>query len=298
MNAPPQSCDCLVVGGGPAGLTAAIYLARFRRSVLVVDAANSRAASIPESHNHPGFPDGISGEALLRTLRMQAKEYGAKIISGIVESLNTTGDGFAAATTAGTVSTSRVLIATGITDKCPDIEAFDEVGLRQMVRYCPICDGFEAIDKKIAVYGPPSEASGKAQFLRVYSPAVTLVPNLPASANSKAEKADFELASSPAAKISACDDGIDVLLADGRSLRFDVLYPAVGCKVHSDLATALGAKSNEIGCLIVDSKQQTSVPGLYAAGDVVSDLHQLVVAEGHAAIAATAIHNSLPFNLR
>jgi thioredoxin reductase (NADPH) len=297
MNAPPQSCDCLIVGGGPAGLTAAIYLARFRRSVLVVDAANSRAASIPESHNHPGFPDGISGETLLRTLRVQAEEYGAKIISGTVESLQTAGDGFAAATTAGPISTSRVLIATGITDKCSDIEAFDEVGLRQ-VRYCPVCDGFEAIDKKIAVYGPLSEASGKAQFLRVYSPAVTLVPNLPASATTTAEKPDFELVSSPAAKISAGKGGIDVLLADGRSLRFDVLYPALGCKVHSDLAIALGAKSNEVGCLTVDSKQQTSVPGLYAAGDVVSDLHQLVVAEGHAAIAATAIHNSLPFNLR
>src|SRR4051812_30006297 len=298
MNAAPQSCDCLVVGGGPGGLTAAIYLARFRRSVLVVDAANSRAASIPESHNHPGFPNGISGETLLRTLRVQAEEYGAKIITGTVESLKTTSEGFAAATTAGMILTSRVLIATGITDKCPDIEACDEVALRQMVRYCPVCDGFEAIDKKIAVYGPPSEASGKAQFLRVYSSAVTLVPNLPASANAKAEKGDFELASSPAATISAGDDCIEVLLADGHSLRFDVLYPAMGCKVHSDLATALGAKSNEIGCLIVDSKQQTTVPGLYAAGDVVSDLHQLVVAEGRAAIAATAIHNSLPFNFR
>ena len=97
MNAPPQSYDCLVVGGGPAGLTAAIYLARFRRSVLVVDAANSRATSIPESHNHPGFSDGIPGETLLRTLRIQAEEYGAKIISGTVESVKTTSDRFAAA---------------------------------------------------------------------------------------------------------------------------------------------------------------------------------------------------------
>jgi len=212
---------------GPAGLTAAIYLARFPRSVLVVDAADSRATSIPESHNHPGFPDGISGETLLRTLRIQAEEYGAKIISGTVESVKTTSDRFAAATTAGTVLASRVLIATGITDKCPDIEAFDEVGLRQMVRYCPVCDGFEAIDKKIAVYGPPNEASGKARFLRVYSPAVTLIPDLPAPANTKAEKRDFDMASSPAAKIWTGRDGIDILLADGRSLRFDVLYPAV-----------------------------------------------------------------------
>ena len=296
MSAPPQTWDCLVVGGGPAGLTAAIYLARFRRSALVIDAGNSRAAAIPKSHNHPGFPDGISGETLLQTLRAQAEEYGAKIASGTVLSLKTTADGFAADTTAEGVLASRVLIATGITDKCPDIEVFDEVGLRRMVRYCPVCDGFEAIDKKIAVYGPPTEASGKAKFLRVYSPAVTLVPNLPA--NVEAEKGDFEYASSPAAKISAVDDGINILLADGRSMQFDVLYPAVGCKVHSDLATDLGAKSNADGCLIVDNKQQTTVPGLYAAGDVVSDLHQLVVAEGHAAIAATAIHNSLPLNLR
>jgi len=298
MNVLPQSCDCLVVGGGPAGLTGAIYLARFRRSVVVVDAASSRAAGIPETHNHPGFPNGISGETLLSTLRIQAEEFGAKIVSGTVLSLKMAADGFVADTTIGSVLASRVLIATGITDKCPDIETFDEAGLRQTVRYCPVCDGFEAIDKKIAVYGPPSEACDKAQFLRVYSSAVTLVPNLPAHANATIGKGDFELASSPAAKFSAANDGIEVLLADGRSMRFDVLYPAMGCKVHSDLATALGAKSIENGCLIVDNKQQTTVPGLYAAGDVVSDLHQLVVAEGHAAIAATAIHNSLPFNLR
>jgi thioredoxin reductase (NADPH) len=298
MNASPQNCDCLVVGGGPAGLTAAIYLARFRRSVLVIDAGNSRAAAIPKSHNHPGFPEGISGETLLRTLRVQAEEYGAKIVSGNVESLKTTADGFAADITEGAVLASRVLISTGITDKCPDIEGFDEVGLRSLVRYCPICDGFEAIDKKIAVYGSPSEASGKANFLRIYSPTVTLVPNSPAAANEKAKQGDFELASSPAARISAAGEGIDVALSDGSTMRFDVLYPAVGCEVHSNLATALGAKTSDVGCLIVDNKQQTTVPGLYAAGDVVSDLHQLVVAEGHAAIAATAIHNSLPLNPR
>jgi thioredoxin reductase (NADPH) len=86
-------------------------------------------------------------------------------------------------------------------------------------------------------------------------------------------------------------------LVDGRTMNFDLLYPTMGCIVHSDLATALGANSNEVGCLLVDGKQQTTVPGIYAAGDVVSDLHQLVVAEAHAAIAATAIHNSLPLQL-
>ena len=290
--------DCLVVGGGPAGLTAALYLARFRRRVLVIDAGNSRAASIPRSHNHPGFVDGISGEVLLRTLRTQAEQYGATIVFGNVESLEKTTEGFAAATTFGAVLAPRVIVATGIMDRCPDIEVLDPAQAKEMIRYCPICDGFEATDKKIAVYGPLDEAAAKARFLRVYSSAVTLVPTLPADRHSKEEHSGFELAASPAAKIVTAEHGIDVALADGRTMRFDVLYPAVGCHVHSDLAIALGAKSNEVGCLIVDNKQQTTVPGIYAAGDVVSDLHQLVVAEGHAAIAATAIHNSLPLNFR
>ncbi len=82
MKLAAQTYDCLVVGGGPAGLTAALYLARFRRRVLVIDAGNSRAASIPRSHNHPGFADGIPGEVLLSTLRTQAEEYGAEIVVG------------------------------------------------------------------------------------------------------------------------------------------------------------------------------------------------------------------------
>lgn len=298
MNLAAATYDCLVVGGGPAGLTAALYLARFRRRVLVIDAGKSRAASIPRSHNHPGFADGISGDVLLRTLRTQAEEYGAKIVVGKVLSLERTADGFAADTTIGPVLAARVVMATGITDKCPDIELLDRAAAKEMVRYCPVCDGFEAIDKKIAVYGPWEEAAGKARFLRVYSSDVTLVPTLPADTDRKNEEGDFKLATSPAAKILTAADGIDVALADGRAMRFDVVYPAMGCHVHSDLAIKLGAKSNEVGCLIVDNKQQTSVPGLYAAGDVVSDLHQLVVAEAHAAIAATAIHNSLTLNLR
>jgi len=298
VNLAAATYDCLVVGGGPAGLTAALYLARFRRHVLVIDAGKSRAASIPRSHNHPGFADGISGDVLLRTLRTQAEEYGAKIVVGKVLSLERTADGFAADTTIGPVLAARVVMATGITDKCPDIELLDRAAAKEMVRYCPVCDGFEAIDKKIAVYGPWEEAAGKARFLRVYSSDVTLVPTLPADTDRKNEEGDFKLATSPAAKILTAADGIDVALADGRAMRFDVVYPAMGCHVHSDLAIKLGAKSNEVGCLIVDNKQQTSVPGLYAAGDVVSDLHQLVVAEAHAAIAATAIHNSLTLNLR
>ena len=98
--------------------------------------------------------------------------------------------------------------------------------------------------------------------------------------------------------VETMEGGIGVLLANGKRCDVDVLYPALGCDVRSDLATRLGARADDIGCLVVDQKQKTGIPGLLAAGDVVSDLHQLSVAVGHAAVAATAIHNSLPYNFR
>jgi thioredoxin reductase (NADPH) len=296
MMASDQRWDCLVVGGGPAGLTAALYLARFRRSVLVIDSGRSRAAGIPRSHNHPGFIDGISGEALLTTLRAQASQYGAEIKAGNVKCLDRTGGGFSAYTDEKKFSAATVILAAGVTDECPTNMNRLSTAEEGNVRYCPVCDGFEATDKRIAVYGNPEDAAGKARFLRVYSPEVSLIPVQPADLSASAE--EFELLTSPAKTFTLQPDGVSIALENGQLRVFDVLYPVLGCQVHSDLATALGAKSNSVGCLVVDDKQQTTVKGLYAAGDVVSDLHQIVVAEGHAAIAATAIHNRLPFRYR
>lgn len=295
MNDASDRYDCLVIGGGPAGLTAALYLARFRRRVIVIDAANSRAASIPRSHNHPGFPDGITGEALLRILSEQAAQYGAILSKGTVLELARYGGGFQARATCGEVFASRVLMATGLEDHQPEATGLDTENGSNAVRYCPICDGFEATDKTIAVYGPADTAMGKAEFLRTYSKSVTLLPQ--SCAGGHPESADIEVLPAAPSRIDASENGVHVEWRNGRA-RFDVFYPVLGCNVRSELAVALGAKTNETGCLTVNDKQQTTVEGLYAAGDVVSDLHQLVVAEGHAAIAATAIHNSLPPNPR
>jgi thioredoxin reductase (NADPH) len=98
----------------------------------------------------------------------------------------------------------------------------------------------------------------------------------------------------PVRAIEHSADGMRAVLRGGKAMLFDVIYPALGCGVRSELASALGAKTNDVGCLEVDSHQRTTVDGIYAAGDVVSDLHQIAVATGHAAIAATHIHKSLP----
>ena len=114
--------DCLVIGGGPAGLTAAIYLARYRRKIAVIDGGNSRAALIPVSHNYPGFAKGISGSDLLNTLRSQVKEFGVAIHDGHVTDLRRSDGGYMATIDASEIR-ARVLLATGIVDEVPGCRA-------------------------------------------------------------------------------------------------------------------------------------------------------------------------------
>jgi len=292
--------DCLIVGGGPAGLTAATYLARFRRNVLLVDDGQSRARLIPETHNYPGFV-GISGMDLLAQLREQALSNGAVLRDARVEELRKAGEVFVAQAGNGEIRARRLLLATGIVDESPDLPGLKDAIYRGALRFCPICDGFEARDKRIGVLGPLRIATGKAQFLRTYSRDIVLLPTDepdPSGDDAQALKQAGITLEKRVVDVERAGEKIAAVFADGRRLPVDVLYPALGCDVRSQLATALGARCTEIGNLHVDDKQRTSVEGLYAAGDVVTDLHQLSVATGHAAVAATAIHNSLPRNFR
>jgi thioredoxin reductase len=170
-----SSFDCLIIGGGPAGLTAATYLARFRRRTLVVDSGNSRAALIPNTHNYPAF-SGISGPNLLKKLRAQASQYGAESRAGCVRSLDRHGEEFVAVMTDETpVTAPKVILATGIVDEKPNLPGMREFIYRGRVRFCPICDGYEAMDQHIAVIGLFKPALKKAIFLRTYSRRVTLL---------------------------------------------------------------------------------------------------------------------------
>jgi thioredoxin reductase (NADPH) len=294
--------DCLIVGGGPAGLTAAIYLARYRRKVLVVDSGNSRAAWIPTSHNYPGFEDGISGKALLAKLREQAEEYGAELRAGEVTEIEEARDGFVATADGKTIAAKRILMATGIVDETPSMPGLREAVYEGALRFCPICDGYEARDQKIAVLGHAETAWRKALFLRTYSKDVTFLcidnpDDAPGECMKALREANVAFPAECATDIDRSGGKIVAILESGKRIEFDVLYPALGCEVRSGLVTALGAKANDTGNLLVNDCQLTSVKGIYAAGDVVSDLHQISVGLGHAAIAATKIHNELERNL-
>jgi thioredoxin reductase (NADPH) len=297
-----QPLHCLIVGAGPAGLTAAIYLARYRRNVALVDAGESRAALIPETHNYPGFAHGIAGPELLAALKQQAASYGIVTTQARIVRLSIEGSGFRASWNGGNLRAPRVILATGLIDKAPDVPDLRGATDRGLVRYCPICDGYEATDKRIAVLGNADDACKKAIFLRTYSKDVTLLTadGKPASDGSLKALAEAGIAA-PGPMVAGIEPArhcVHVLLEDGSRLTFDTIYPELGCKVRSELATELGARRNDVGCLRVDEHQRTSVEGLYAIGDVVSDLHQIAVGTGHAAAAATHIHNSLPHHFR
>ena len=288
--------DVLVVGAGPAGLTAANYLARFRRSVLVADGGQPRAGWIPLSHNMPGFPAGISGDAILARMREQAEEYGARIEAGWVDRLSADGDRFTAVLGGREVRARAVLLATGVVDHHPDLPGVERAIERSLVRICPICDGYEATDKAVAVIGHSDMGVREAAFLRTYSDRVTLIhvgPPGDLTERAALERLGVQLVETPIETVRLEGDRVTALCWNGRYQAFDLVYSALGTSPNAELARSLGARLAEDGRLEVDLHQRTSGPALYAAGDVVRGLNQIAVATAEAAVAATDIHNAL-----
>ncbi len=293
--------DCLVIGGGPAGLTAAIYLSRYLLDIMVVDGGNSRAAWIPTSHNHAGYPQGIEGKELLRLMREQAQLYGTRIESGQVTRIERDEDSglFCAEWGGGAYSARTVLLATGVANRRPPIdpELHDDAMARGLIRYCPICDGYEVTDKKVAVVGTGMRGCGETRFLRSYTADLTLVApdgahELDAEQRASLEEIGVKLIDGPIETIEPGDERIAIVTSGGRE-EYDTLYPALGSDTHTQLAVMLGARLGEDQCIGVDAHQRTSVTGLYAAGDVVRGLDQISHAMGEGGVASTAIRNDL-----
>lgn len=290
--------DCLVVGAGPAGLTAGIYLARFHRTCLVVDAGNSRAALIPRSHNYPGFPPGISGRELLERLREQATGYGARLEQGFVDELCPHALGFQVGYAGRRCIARRVILATGIEDTLPEMADAESAIAAGALRLCVICDGYEVDGDKVAVLGEAEGAINHGVFLRTFTDRITVIAQGERAPSEEAlalaRHYGIPVITAPLKRVHYKPGrGIELATEDGRTRRFDILYPTLGARVRSDLARRLGAACDETGALIVDDHQRTSLPGLYAIGDVVTGLKQMSVAIGQAAQAATAVHNSL-----
>ena len=299
MKPPAKLFDCIIIGGGPAGLLAATYLARFRRSVLLIDAGESRARRIPIIQNCPGFPDGISGLDLLRRLRDQVGRYEIELFEGIADSIERMDQSFRVSCGSTEFLANTILFATGVVDVEPNIPDIEASIRSKALCLCPVCDGYEASDLKIGVIGSDEHALREAIFLRSYSSDVSLIAKegnpVEVALEKEAHRNGIRIA--VALSFESSFEGLVAINPEGRE-PFDVIYPALGCKVRSHLAGSLGIERDDLGHILVGKRQETNVEGVYAAGDVVHSLNQIAVAFGQAATAATAIHNNLPNRLR
>jgi thioredoxin reductase (NADPH) len=293
--------DCIIIGAGPAGLTAALYLGRYRRDPLVIHDGSARAARIPLTHNVPGFPEGISGVQLLERMADHARAYSATFMDGCVAALAHEAVGFRITLADGESLHSRtVILATGILLNQVDlphdvhVQAIED----DVLRYCAVCDAYEHIDRKIAVVGCEESGAAQALFLSRYSNEVTLFSDDPAAMDAdvrkKLESQGVGISDTRMARVAPTRTSMKVWgEGDKAAFEFDVVYPCVGTKPRTELALQLGLNVDEGGCLGAFSYFETETPGFFAAGDVVRGLDQISVAMGHGAIAATNVHSRL-----
>jgi thioredoxin reductase (NADPH) len=248
----------------------------------------------------------MPGPELLARMDQQLRELGVFVLHAEVSALARDGDTFLARHAGGAIRAERVILATGIVDKQMPLADWVLAVRQGLLRYCPVCDAYEAIGRKIAVIGPPDQAAAKALFMRTYSADVTLLPVDDGGAGGYAVCHGNDLATlqklasagvrvtAPIRQLKKAEQAIEATLADGACEAFQVVYPAMGAAARSDLAVQLSAAHTPEGFLTVDAKQRTNVDHLFGIGDVVTDLHQISVAFGHAAVAACALHHSLP----
>lgn len=300
-----KALDCVVIGAGPGGLTAAIYLTRYLRDILVIEDGRSRALWIPRSHNCPGYPDGIPGPELLERLRQQAARYSAPLISERVETLERMEDGgFGVGLRNRIIAAQTVILATGADDIQPPIADRDDAIRRGLLRHCPTCDAYEVRDRRVAIIGAGDCRVQEAMLLRTYTADLTILSvgrelEMAEDDRAELEAAGIRIIDEPVADLVPEREGVGARLAgSGQAIRFDAVYAALGLRGRSDLAVRLGAAHDKDGMLLVDDHQRTSVPGLYAVGDVVAGLTQIGVAMGHAAVAANSISSNLERRLR
>jgi thioredoxin reductase (NADPH) len=304
---PQDQLDCLILGAGPAGLTALTYLARFHRRVVALGAGGPRPRLllIDRSYNLPGYPEGIPGHALLQNLRAQAEENGGEIRTAIASRVEGEDGSFTVhLQEGGPLHARKLILAMGVCDRSPDIPG---VGRHEgrFIRYCPVCDGYEHTGKRLGILGWGPGVARHALFLRTFSEwiSVFLHGHSPESLGRYAELlARRGIAVHAPRVVEIMEEGGDpgseyvgcgVRLQDGSEHPLAVLYSALGCDVNLAPVRDVGLKLDEEGYVVTDVHQQTSVRGIYAAGDLVSNINQICVAFGQAAVAAVRLHNAL-----
>lgn len=290
--------DVLVVGGGAAGLSAALVLSRARRRVLVVDAGHPRNAPAPAMH---GFlsRDGFAPSALLERGRAEVTGYGGTLVADEVTSARRTDEGgFAVRLASGMrVQARRLVVATGLRDELPDVPGLRDRWARDVL-HCPYCHGWEVCDQRLGVLGDGSDASIRyAQLVRQWSHDVVLfVPPGVLTVDQRRELTAraVGIVERDVAGVEIDDDRLTgVRTTDGRTVARDAVFVPPRFVPHDDLLAALGCERDDDGWIAADPAGRTSIPGVWAAGNVVDPRAQVITAAGQGSAAAIALNADL-----
>lgn len=290
--------DVIVVGGGLAGLSAGIYLGRARRHALIVDSGKSLAQWEPEVQNYLGFPEGISGEELLRLGASQVQKYGVGIAGDTIDGATREDSYFQLQGRERKYKCRRLLIATGLFHLPPEIPGAREC-IGKSVFFCKDCDAFRVQGCRVAIVGCNDEAVEYALAMLAYSPCVVVATNgsrIRWSEQHTEWLREYEIPVYPDPITNAEHDAgriQSITLSDGTRVRLDCLFTTRGDVYHNQLAEQLGAETNPQGEIVVDHCLATTVPGVYAAGCVTPANCQMTIAAGQGAAAAQAINRDL-----
>ena len=292
-----KNYDVIIIGGGAAGLNAALVLGRCRRSVLVFD-SNQRRNAV--SHALHGFlsRDGMPPQELLRIGREQLLPYGVEIVDTEISNAKQRDTLFEVITAQGQVFKSRkLLLATGIVDNLPELTGFHEFyGVSAF--HCPYCDGWESRDKRIVAYAKGKQIADYAMTLRPYSADLILCTNGPCDLNAderaRLVRNGIPLVEKQVDRLEGANGQLTrIVFADGEAIERDVLFFHLGQKQRSQLAAQLGCKVSDEGGVQADPDCTTKIPGLFIAGDATRDVQQLIVAAAEGVKAAFAVNIEL-----
>jgi thioredoxin reductase (NADPH) len=294
----PEMWDVLIVGGGLAGLSAAIYLGRALRKTLVVDTGKSMAVWEPEVQNYLGFPEGISGEDLLSRGRKQAERYHVAFAQDEILDAIRTNEFFQLRGGAQTYRARKVILATGIFHIPPEIEGVTEC-LGCSMYFCKDCDGYRVQGKAVGVYGWNDQAVEYALGMLAYTPRQAIFtngcePQWDPEHQGWIEEYHLPVYRQKILRVNRTDGQIQsLLLEDSTEVFLEALFATRGDIFFNKLARGLGAEVDPEGEVKVDDHMATSVPGLYAAGCVTPSNCQMIIAAGEGAIAAQAINRAI-----